>query len=181
MSDRFDITFDHKVDTKPNGDDLGAGARPVRRVEVITGAGRRRDWSTDEKARILFESLVPGANVSAVARRHGMSPQQLFGWRKKAREEMAADAEAKPSSDRCEPSRPSAPAFVPVRIAATVSASSAPSLPFSPPSAPPPAAPCRGLIEIVIGECIVRVSGAVEAPSLSATLATVLAAVRRSR
>ena len=180
MSDRFDITFDHKVDTKPDGSDVGAGARPVRRVEVITGAGRRRDWSTDEKARILFESLVPGANVSAVARRHGMSPQQLFGWRKKAREEMAADAKTKPSSDGCGPSRPTAPAFVPVRIAATVPASSPPPLPFSPPS-PPPVAPCTGLIEIVIGECIVRVSGAVEAQSLSATLATVLAAVRRSR
>jgi hypothetical protein len=37
MSDRFDITFDHKVDTKPDGGDAGEGAR------------------------ILFESLVPGA------------------------------------------------------------------------------------------------------------------------
>jgi transposase len=178
MSDRFDITFDHKVDTKPDGCDVGAGARSARRVEVITGAGRRRDWSTDEKARILFESLVPGANVSAVARRHGMSPQQLFGWRKTAREEMAADAQAKPSSDRCGPSRPTAPGFVPVRIAATLPTASAL---LVPPSPPPPAAPCAGLIEIVIGECIVRVSGTIEAPSLSATLATVLAAVRRSR
>jgi transposase len=167
MSDRFDITFDHKVDTKPDGGDAGEGARPARRVEVITGAGRRREWSTDEKARILFESLVPGANVSAVARRHGMNPQQLFGWRKKAREEMAADAKAASSPDRGGACIPPAPAFVPVRIAP----------PASPPPAPPPSAPpCAGRIEIVIGDSIVRVSGTIEAK----TLASVLAAVRRS-
>lgn len=172
MSDRFDITFDHKVDTKPDGVDAGEGARPARRVEVITGAGRRREWSTDEKARILFESLVPGANVSAVARRHGMNPQQLFGWRKTAREEMAADAKAASSPGRGGPSIQPTPTFVPVRIAATAPAASSPR--------PPPAASGAGQVEIVIGDCIVRVSGTIEPQSLSATLATVLAAVRRT-
>jgi Transposase len=57
----------------------------VRRIEVITGTGRRRRWSSDDKARILLESLKPGANVSEVARRHGLSPQQLFGWQREAR------------------------------------------------------------------------------------------------
>jgi transposase len=61
--------------------------RPVRRLEVITGAGGRRRWPTDEKARILEEALVPGAIVSEVARRHGMSPQHLFTWRRQARRE----------------------------------------------------------------------------------------------
>jgi transposase-like protein len=56
----------------------------VRRIELITGAARRRQWSSDEKARIVVESLRPGANVSEVARRNGLSPQQLFGWRRKA-------------------------------------------------------------------------------------------------
>jgi len=55
---------------------------PVRRFEVFTGAGRRRDWSDDDKARIVAESYEPGATVSEVARRHAMSPQQLFGWRR---------------------------------------------------------------------------------------------------
>lgn len=54
--------------------------RAVRRLEVITGAGGRRRWSADEKARILEEAMVPGAVVSEVARRHDMAPQHLFTW-----------------------------------------------------------------------------------------------------
>jgi hypothetical protein len=50
----------------------------VRRVEVITGMGRRRRWSVDDKARIIAETLAPGAVTSEVARRHGMSPQQIL-------------------------------------------------------------------------------------------------------
>ncbi|WP_315927303.1 IS66-like element accessory protein TnpA [Mesorhizobium sp. SP-1A] len=46
--------------------------------------GRRR-WSADDRAQILEESLAPGAVVSAVARRHGLTPQQLFTWRREAR------------------------------------------------------------------------------------------------
>jgi len=63
---------------------------PVRRLEVITGAGGRRRWSADEKARILEEAMVPGAVVSEVARRHGLSPQHLFTWRRQARREVGA-------------------------------------------------------------------------------------------
>ena len=44
----------------------------------------RRRWSAEAKARILEEALAPGVNVSAVARAHGLSPQQLFAWRRKA-------------------------------------------------------------------------------------------------
>jgi transposase len=58
----------------------------VRRLEVITGTGRRRRFSDDDKARIVEETLVPGAVVSAVARRHGLTPQQVFSWRRQARE-----------------------------------------------------------------------------------------------
>ena len=61
--------------------------RPVRRLEVITGVGGRRRWSADEKARILEEATAPGAVVSEVARRNGMSPQHLFTWRRQARRE----------------------------------------------------------------------------------------------
>ncbi len=61
--------------------------RPVRRLEVITGAGGRRRWSADEKARILEEAMAPGAVVSEVARRNGMSPQHLFTWLRQARRE----------------------------------------------------------------------------------------------
>jgi len=57
----------------------------VRRFEVINGAQGRRRWSADDRARILEETLIPGAVVSAVARRHGLTPQQVFTWRRDAR------------------------------------------------------------------------------------------------
>ena len=57
----------------------------VRRLEVLTGVGGRRRWSPDDKARIVEETLVPGATVSEVARRHDIRPQQLFGWRREMR------------------------------------------------------------------------------------------------
>jgi transposase len=59
---------------------------PVRRIEVFTGAGRRRSWSPEEKTAIIAESYVAGETVCAVARRHGMTPQQLFTWRRLARD-----------------------------------------------------------------------------------------------
>lgn len=31
---------------------------PVRRFEVLTGAGRRREWPLEEKARILAEKRI---------------------------------------------------------------------------------------------------------------------------
>jgi transposase len=58
----------------------------LRRIEVITGRERRRRWSADEKAQITAESFAPGANISAVARRHGMSVGLLHYWRKCARD-----------------------------------------------------------------------------------------------
>jgi transposase len=58
---------------------------PVRRIEVFTGMGRRRTWSAEDKARIVTESVTSGDSVCAVARRHGLLPQQLFGWRRQAR------------------------------------------------------------------------------------------------
>src|SRR5271155_790988 len=69
--------LDHKLKSEPE---------PVHRLEVITGTGRRRRFSDDDKARIVEETLAPGAVVSEVARRHGLSPQQLFGWRRQARQ-----------------------------------------------------------------------------------------------
>ena len=54
----------------------------LRRVEVITGVARRRDWPAHEKLRIVEESLAPGESVSAVARRNGVAPNLLFRWRR---------------------------------------------------------------------------------------------------
>ncbi len=48
-------------------------------------SGRRRRWSAADKGRIVAESFERGVNASDVARRHDMSPQQLFQWRRQAR------------------------------------------------------------------------------------------------
>ena len=63
-----------------------------RRFEVFTGAGRRREWSAMDKARIVAESHEPGAEVSEVARRYALTPQQLFIWRRWARRAIAGEA-----------------------------------------------------------------------------------------
>lgn len=79
-----------------SGDDVGT--RPiVRRLEVFTGAGTRRRWTADDKARIVAESYETGS-VSQTARRYGLAANQLFTWRRVAR-------------------RQAMPAFVPVMIA----------------------------------------------------------------
>ena len=61
------------------------GVVGVRRLEVITGVGGRRVWPDAEKGRIVAESFAAGANVSAVARRYGLRPQQVYAWRRLAR------------------------------------------------------------------------------------------------
>lgn len=53
-------------------------------VEVIP-SGRRRRWSDTQKAEIVAESLVPGAVVAEVARRHEIAPQHLTTWRAAAK------------------------------------------------------------------------------------------------
>jgi len=68
--------------------------KPVRRLEVFTGMGRRRSFSDEEKARIVAEILTSGDSVSGVARRHGLSPQQLFGWRRQLRKSQVGPSEA---------------------------------------------------------------------------------------
>ena len=51
----------------------------------VLGVERRRRWSKDEKARIVEETLMPGAVVCEVARRHGVAQSLLFTWRRQAR------------------------------------------------------------------------------------------------
>src|SRR3954471_4798834 len=66
----------HSATNSTNGDSF-------RRLEVITGVGRRRRWSLEEKARIVAESLDPATTSSAVARRYGLHASQLFVWRQR--------------------------------------------------------------------------------------------------
>lgn len=53
------------------------------RVEVITSVERRRRWAPAEKQAIVNETYLPGMSVSAVARKHGIAPNQFFYWRKR--------------------------------------------------------------------------------------------------
>jgi len=55
----------------------------TRRFSVV--ADMRRRWSDEEKQAIVAEACWPGANISAVARRHGIEPSLLFRWRRTAR------------------------------------------------------------------------------------------------
>ncbi|MCV3244015.1 transposase [Mesorhizobium robiniae] len=126
----------------------------VRRLEIFTGSGRRREWLPDEKARIVAESYEVGETVSAVARRCALSPQQLFAWRRAARRPLAEVS----ASDLL---------FVPAVVAA----------PISEPSAKRPAKqrkrkPARdaAVIELEIDGVAVRVGRGADARTVSAVI-----------
>lgn len=76
-----------------NDDAKGVGHR---RIEVLTSAGCRRQWSDDDKARIVAETAQPGAVVTEVARRWQVTPQQVFDWRRQARRALAAASASAP-------------------------------------------------------------------------------------
>jgi transposase len=63
----------------------GSTGGGVSRLEVIEGPTGRRRRTKAERARIAAESLVPGASVADVARRHGTTRWQVYDWRKKLR------------------------------------------------------------------------------------------------
>lgn len=56
-------------------------------AEIIT-VERRRRWSDEDKRRIVAETFGPDASVNAVAKRHGLHPGQVFGWRRALRDEV---------------------------------------------------------------------------------------------
>jgi transposase len=126
--------------------------REVRRIEVITGEIGRRTWSADDKARILEETLVPGAVVSEIARRHGLTPQQVFDWRRRARVGVA-----QPLS------------FVPV----TVEAPEAPPKPGKPPRRR--SAKSDLAIELDIAGVTVRIGGGARSAMIKAVIAALRA------
>ncbi len=113
-----------------------------RRVEVITGVGRRRRWTDEEKAWIVAESLDPATTVSAVARRYGLHASQLFVWRQQL-QRHASSAETSV-----------APRFVPVLLAEDS----------------PALAEATGRMEIALGSAVVRVGADVDAAALRRVL-----------
>jgi transposase len=71
--------------------DIHTDTHQVTRLEIVD-TGRRRRWSDYEKQRIVEESLSGPRQASATARRHGISDQLLFAWRKAYREGRLGDA-----------------------------------------------------------------------------------------
>ena len=132
-----------------------AGA--VRRVEVFTGAGRRRRWSPEQKVLIVSETYQAGETgetVSAVARRHGLTPQQLFTWRREAQRARTGE---------------SGMAFAPVVLETSGSRAGIPIAPT----------PCgsSSWTEIVIGAATVRVRPEIELATLQLVLRAVTTAL----
>ncbi len=55
-------------------------------VLPVGGRGRRnRKWPDEVKARVVAETLKPGASVNEVARRHGVPANHVSSWRTLAR------------------------------------------------------------------------------------------------
>jgi len=138
-----------------------------RRIEVITGQRRRRQWTAEEKARIVAESFEEGANISEVARRHGVVRGLLTVWRHKFAAAVG----------------PQAPGFVPVRITSESGPATAeepdrlaPAHEVGPQMTPARGKP-GGAIEIEVRGARIRVEPGVEL----ATLSTVLSALRGIR
>jgi transposase len=120
-------------------------------VEIFRGQARRR-WSETDKRRLVAETIGPGATVHGVARRHGVSPSQLFAWRKLYRVGTGLE--------RSVAALPSVPGFAAVEIA-----------PAMPPSVADVVPAPSGLIEIELaGGDRVRISGAPDVAVVAAAL-----------
>lgn len=96
---------------------VGKGAQ---RFEVFTGAGKRREWPAEVKASIVAECYSGLEGVSAVARRHGLDPSQVYAWRRDLRKQLEAAGVVLPVTE------PEVPSFVPAIVEANVTADSAP-------------------------------------------------------
>ncbi|KAA3502413.1 IS66 family insertion sequence hypothetical protein [Agrobacterium vitis] len=129
----------------------------VGRCEVVEPRRGNRRWPNDLKARIVAESLQPGARVVDVALTYDLAAHQLSDWRRQARQGLLAlPAELMPSMPAvpCDNSGSLEPAFVPLAIttepqeAADVS------------PVPEPVAAPSGIVTIEIdADLVVRVPG----------------------
>ncbi|ADG17830.1 transposase IS3/IS911 family protein [Paraburkholderia atlantica] len=63
-------------------------SRYVEPIEILSEPERRRRRTAQEKVAIVQETLTP------VARRHGVNPNQVFGWRKQYQEGSLAAVKA---------------------------------------------------------------------------------------
>jgi len=64
--------------------------------EILVGPERRRRWSDGEKIAIVVEAAGPGVTVAGIARRHGITRQQIYQWRTDMRQGRLADENGGP-------------------------------------------------------------------------------------
>ena len=114
------------------------GGDTLRRIEVITGTGRRRRWDAGTKARLVAESFEPGCSVSEVARRHDIGPSLLFLWRR----------QAGGATKNAESTVRGGPAFVPMVVADDA------------PAAPVVNEAC--VVEVELGDVRIRIKGPID-------------------
>jgi transposase len=120
----------------------------TRAPEVLSGPERRRRWSTEEKLRVLAQSIASGSSASLTCRLHGISSGQLYTWRKQFRQGELTG-------------------FVPVSIAPE-----APRLQGPEPATPSTEAATAGVIEVALPTGVnLRVTGDVSEVSLRRVLA----------
>jgi transposase len=74
---------DLQSEHKPSNSSFEVIEGEVSRLDASPGR-LRREWSRAAKERIVAAASEPGSNVSAIARAHGLSPQQVFTWRRQA-------------------------------------------------------------------------------------------------
>ena len=135
--------LDGKKDVHLDSSSVGA----VSRLEVLEGPSGCRVRSEAERARIVAESLLPGAQVSEVARRHGATRWQIYDWRRRFRQRGEL-----PSCEAPQP--PFAPLVVEEPLERQVPAVK---------------------LEIAIGDVVVRTDAAIEGEQLSRLIRAVRA------
>ena len=126
----------------------GSSAGSVSRLEVLEGPSGRRVRSEAERARIVAESLLPGAQVAEVARQHGATRWQIYDWRRRFRQRGMLPP--------CEASQPT---FAPLVVEGASEERQLPAI----------------KLEIAIGDVVLRTDMAIDAEQLSRVIRAVRA------
>ena len=111
-------------------------------VDTLSESMRKRRRSIKERREIVEETLVAGASVSRVARRHDVNANQVFHWRKLYREGRLGGSPGQ---------------LLPVKISADRSVK-------------PELAISSGTMEIKVGRGMVRIAGPVDVQALRVVL-----------
>ncbi|WP_246662583.1 transposase [Rhizobium sp. P44RR-XXIV] len=137
---------------------------PIAAADGVGASFRRREWSDELKAQIVAESYEPGVTVCSVARRHGLTSQQLFTWRRLARKPLDVLPDV-------------APMFAP----AVVVAQDMPMPKKVRRARSPRKAHGDAVIELEIGGATIRIASGADATTIAAVIAAMKASSRLVR